>query len=56
MAKTVSLETRFQTLQLLLIEFSMKLNAFVSILNLKLRGISLCNFYTVTLLLMIFGM
>jgi hypothetical protein len=33
------LETRFQTLQLLLMKFSLKLNTFESILNLRLRGI-----------------
>jgi hypothetical protein len=38
-AKLILLETKFQTLQRLLMKFSSKLNTFVSILNLSLRGI-----------------
>jgi hypothetical protein len=38
-AKLVLLETRFQALQLLLREFSLKLNILASILNVRLRGI-----------------
>jgi hypothetical protein len=38
-AKLILLETRFQTLKLLLMKFSLKQNTFASILNLKLKGI-----------------
>jgi hypothetical protein len=38
-AKLVLLETRNQSLQLLLIKFGLKLNTFESILNLRLKGI-----------------
>jgi hypothetical protein len=36
-AKLVLLETRFETLQLLLMRFSLKQNTFTSILNLRLK-------------------
>jgi hypothetical protein len=36
-AKPVLLETRVQTLQLLLMKFGLKLNTFESILNLRLK-------------------
>jgi hypothetical protein len=56
MAKLVLLETRFQTLKLLLMKFSMKQNTFTSILNLRLKG-SLClTLIFRALLLMKFGM
>jgi hypothetical protein len=54
--RLVLLETRFQTLPLLLMKFSLKQNTFASILNLRLKGILYITSTFLALFLIIFGM
>jgi hypothetical protein len=55
-AKLILLETRFQTLQLLLMKFSLKPNILGVYFKLKVKRYIVYNFYILALFLITFGM